>query len=43
MCCCNEAENLTVGTVPREELGRLEPPGDIVGPNPVHMTKILIQ
>jgi hypothetical protein len=41
VCCCNEAENLTVGIVPREETERLRLPGDRVGPYPAHAAKFL--
>jgi hypothetical protein len=41
VCCCNEAENLTVGIVPREETERLRLPGDRVGPYPAHAAEFL--
>jgi hypothetical protein len=41
VCRCNEAENLTVGIMPREETERLRLPGDRVGPYPSHAAKFL--
>jgi hypothetical protein len=43
VCRCNEAENLTVGIMPREEPERLRLPGDRVGPYPAHAAKFLIE